>query len=283
VVVFVADEDDCSNPARAETAIVLSGGPGSDTCVSNQNPLGNPVEYPIGDYVGFFTGLGRPFGAAFIASATPVGCSLGTCTPNTCSSGGLVGYSAAVRLLGVASGLDAASYPPVEGSVCSPFGATLVEIANLVTLPAGLELDSVPAASDITLVRIADSASGATRHICSRAATQGEADTHTFGWWFYDCADNAPVPAVSSVPTTCIFIDHSSGDCEANPGETYSAEYLGQLPPGGCSNASPAPAASASCAQALPTADGGPSDPNAWWCYGAAGGTGTCVCSSNTP
>jgi hypothetical protein len=134
-------------------------------------------------------------------------------------------------------------------------------------------LDSVPATSDITIVRIADSSSGATRRIC----TQG------VGWWFYDCADTTQVPAVSPVPTQCIFIDHASGDCEANPGETYSAEYLGQLPPGGCTGASPTVLPSPSCAQALPQADGGPSDPNGWWCYGPAGGTGTCVCSANAP
>lgn len=265
VVVFVADEDDCSNPPNPATAIVLSGAPGSDTCVSNQNPLGNAVEYTVGTYVDFFRSLGRPFGGAFIVSAT---CSGGTCTPATCGSGGLAGYSPGVRLLGVASGIAAAGSTPVEGSVCDPFGATLVEIANLVTLPQKLTLDSVPATGDVTIVRIADSASGATRRIC----TQG------LGWWFQDCSDPAPVPAVSPVPTRCIFIDHASGDCEANPGETYSAEYVGQLPPGGCTQATPTSAASTSCAQALPLADGGPSDPEDWWCYGPLNGTGTCVC-----
>ncbi|HEU4384673.1 MAG TPA: hypothetical protein VFR85_14390 [Anaeromyxobacteraceae bacterium] len=314
VVAFVADEDDCSNPANPATAIVLSGGPGGDTCVADQNPFGLGVQFPLADYTAFFTGLGHPFGAGFVASATPVPCSFGTCTPNTCDGGGgLVGYSPARRLFGVADGLDQAGDEPVEGSVCAPFGATLVALAGLVVPPQGLELDSVPAAADITLVRIATTATGATRRICTRAATQAEADTHTFGWWFYDCSSSVTPPPVSTSATTCIFIDHTSGDCEANPGETYSAEYLGQLPPGGCTSASPDACVanascnasnvgaacnhagvgdgvcdavagqccgSLSCAQAFPTADGGPSDPNGWWCYGPTGGTGTCVCKT---
>ncbi len=275
VVVFVGDEDDCSNPATPSTAIVLSGGPGSDTCVANQNPFGNPVQYPINDFSSYFTGLGRPFGGAFIVSAT---CSGSTCVPSTCTSGTLVGYAPAVRLLGVASALQSAGEQPVEGSVCDPFGNTLLSIAKLVTLPPSLKLDSVPATSDITLVRIVASSSGATRRLCSQATTQAQADTHTYGWWFYDCSNFATVPPVSAGPTQCIFIDHLSGECEANPGETYSAQYLGQMPPGGCTGATLTSAASASCAAALPTADGGPSDPNAWWCYGPTGGTGTCIC-----
>ena len=282
-VVIVGDEDDCSNPADPRTAIVLGSGqlPGADNCVNDKNPFNQSVEYPVGDFVSYFTSLGHPFGGAFVVSAT---CSGGTCTPSTCSVGGnLYGYSAGVRLLGVASGLGAAGYLPVEASVCDPFGATLVQIANLLVLPPTLELPSVPAASDITIVRIADS-SGDTLRICSQAATQAQADTQTYGWWFFtptgtNCSTTVARPAVSSVPTTCIFIDHNSGNCEANPGETYSAEYLGQVPQGGCSNASPTKAPSTSCAQSFPVADGGPSDPNSWWCYGPSGGTGTCLCA----
>ncbi|HZY04654.1 MAG TPA: hypothetical protein VFF02_14270 [Anaeromyxobacteraceae bacterium] len=276
VVVWVADEDDCSNPANPATAIVLSGSPGNDTCVDNQNPLGQAVEYPVADYTSFFGSLGRPFGGAFIVSATPVPCSFGTCTPNTCDGGGgLVGYSPAVRLLGVAGGLTGAS--PVEGSVCAPFANTLLSIANLVTSPPTLRLDSVPATSDITLVRIASSSSGATRRICTQATTQAEADTHTFGWWFYDCANLSSPPPVSTIPTQCIFIDHLSGQCEANPGETYSAEYLGQMPPGGCPSPSSTPAPSQFCAEALLGPTAGPADWSSYWCYGTAA-PGTCVC-----
>lgn len=274
VVAIVADEDDCSNPADPSTAIVLSGLPGSDTCVSNTNPFGNLDEYLVDDFVSYFTNLGHPFGGAFIVSAT---CTGGTCNPSLCNGGsGLIGYSAGPRLLLVASGLAAAGSAPVEGSVCDPFGATLVKIAGLVV--PHMTLPSLPASSDITILRITNS-SGDTLRVCSQATTQAQADAHTYGWWFYSCSDASARPAVSSAPTTCIFIDNTNSNCQANQGETYSAEYLGQVPQGGCANASPTKASSNSCAQSFPVADGGPSDPNSWWCYGPLGGTGTCVCA----
>ncbi len=36
-------------------------------------------------------------------------------------------------------------------------------------------------------------------------------------------------------PTLFVYIN-PLGDCIANPGETYSADYLGQVPAGGCWN-----------------------------------------------
>jgi hypothetical protein len=84
---------------------------------------------------------------------------------------------------------------------------------------------------------------------------------------------------VSPVATECIFVNHVGGTCEANPGETYSAEYLGQMPPGGCTPASPVAAPSQACASALGNSGTG-SSASDWWCYGAAGSVGTCVCSA---
>jgi len=279
VVVVVADEDDCSNPADANQAIVLQGSPGGDTCVSNRNPVGKPVEYPVSDFETYLVTLGRPMGVGVIASAT---CSGGTCTPSTCQAGAIVGYSPAVRLLGMAEGLRARGYDAVEGSVCDDFGALLTQIADLVKAPSQLKLPSVPASNEITVVRVVD-ASGGQRKVCTQATTDGERTTA--GWWFTDCGTTAnPPPIAAGGVSTCIFINHASGDCEANPGESYSAEYLGVVPPGGCPSPTgdPAPGAqpppSAFCAQHVV----GPNeDPAHWWCYNPVAGAtvGTCVCS----
>ncbi len=85
-------------------------------------------------------------------------------------------------------------------------------------------------------------------------------------WCFVDCA--APNGACLGTGTSrCITIDHTRGQCEANPGETYSAEYLGMVPAGGC-------ATSADCASAL---GGGASK---WSCVIEAGmPRGTCSCA----
>jgi hypothetical protein len=101
-----------------------------------------------------------------------------------------------------------------------------------------------------------------------------------------DCNDRNDPPAVSAGNTTCIYLNQRAADpansCIANPGETYSAEYLGQVPAEGC----PSPSldetvahASAECASAL---GGKPED---WWCYGqsGAGAVGTCLCNRSAP
>jgi len=135
----------------------------------------------------------------------------------------------------------------------------------------------VPASNQIALVRILDS-SGRQRKVCTQSPPAPAASA---GWWFVDCKDTTNPPAVAPGATGCIYINHESTtkDCEADPGETYSAEYLGQVPPGGCPGASPTPAASQACATAL---GGSGSNQNAadWWCYGSSGGTGTCVCNT---
>jgi len=274
VVVFVADEDDCSNPADANVAIVLQGNPGSDSCTRNQNPVGKPVLFPVGDFEAYLSGLGRALGIGVIASAT---CTNGSCTPSTCQVGGQAyGYAPAKRLLGVAQGLKAQGDEVVEGSVCQPFGELLTQIADLVKPPSQLRLPSLPASNVITVVRIVG-AGGGQRKLCTQAIT--DAERATGGWWFVACGatgDNPPIAPGGL--STCIHINHLNGNCEANPGETYSAEYLGQLPPGGCTNPTATQAPSAFCAQRLGV-QGQNENPADWWCYGS-GSVGTCVCSS---
>jgi hypothetical protein len=272
VVVFVADEDDCSNPADPNSAIVLQGNPGSDSCTRDQNPVGRAVEYPVSDFSSYLSGLGRPLGLGVIASAD---CSSGTCVPATCQVGGQTyGYAPARRLLGVSQELRVQGDEVVEGSVCQPFGDLLTEIAELVKPPSQLRLPSMPASSEITVVRIVD-AGGGQRKLCTQAMSDAERDAA--GWWFVACGATSAMPPVSPV-STCVHINHLNGSCEANPGETYSAEYLGQLPPGGCPGPTATAAPSSFCAQRLGV-QGQNEDPADWWCYGA-GTTGTCVCNT---
>jgi hypothetical protein len=337
VVVFVADEDDCSNPAdyTAKTAAIQMTDytPGNDSCVAdkNANPPDGVKEYPISGasgYTAFFSGLGRPFGAAFIVAANECTqlSTVGTCAPadstyvqspasctGTAQYACAVAYAAGVRHLALASALHADGFDVVEGSVCEDFGPILAGtpsrpgIADLVSSPPKLTLSSQPASSDITVLRIIDS-SGNQREICQEAQTQ--ADAATAGWWFMDCSlPTSPAPPVATGTTQCIYINHDSMTCEANPGETYSAEYLGMIPPGGCPGASNestpgycaadatcsqssqmgqacgtggvchalnqccTPPPSAACAQALS------GSAQNWSCYGPTGGTGTCICT----
>jgi len=287
IVVWVGDEDDCSNPLSGSATpsqpagpLVLSGSPGSDSCVADKGkPANQQVEYPIdGRYRAFFEGLGRSFGAAFIVSAT---CSNGTCTAATCSGpNGQNGYAAGVRFLQLASDFRADGYSVVEGSVCDPFGATLTAIATLVLPPDLLQLQSTPAANEVTLVRILNASGVPQGGVCRQETTPGAVtNTLTAGdWWFMNCADANRPPAVVATPTECIYINHDSGNCNVTSGESYSAEYLGVIPPGGCPNPTTTYAPSQACATSL--AGSGNSNAADWWCYNPAGGaaTGTCVC-----
>jgi hypothetical protein len=274
VVVVVADEDDCSNRGSPDSSIVLIGDPGNDTCTANQNPRGQPGQFPVEDFESYFVGLGRPFGLGVIASAD---CSSGTCIPAKCSvNGNPYGYAPARRLLGVADGMHTRGYDVVEGSVCQPFGALLTQIADLVKAPSLLKLESLPASDEISVLRIID-VNGVQRKVCTQAMADAQRDGA--GWWFAECGDSRDPPPVSPVATTCIYVNHRSANCEANPGETYSAEYLGQMPPGGCTPASPTATPSQACATAL-GASGAGAAASDWWCYGAVGAVGTCVCAA---
>jgi hypothetical protein len=189
-------------------------------------------------------------------------------------------YAAAVRFFALADSLAKAhGFPVVKRSISDDMGVVLGQVADLVGAPSILNLANVPAADEVAVLRIVDGG-GYTRKVCTRAETS--ADRTTAGWWFVACNDTAVPPAVASGPTNCIYINHASttGDCEAAAGESYSAEYLGQLPVGGCSGATPDPAPSLACAQALGKgAAATAEDAKGWWCYGAAGTKGTCICN----
>jgi hypothetical protein len=282
VVVWVGDEDDCSSPITAPLTMA-STTPGADSCVWDKGlPQGAQREIPVSDYATFFAGLmhdggAANLGAAFIVSAVrcadgsyaPADSCTGTAScpvepPATCAPPSPVcggAYAAGERFFALADGLKTRGFEVVEGTVCdayppSTFGPVLSAIADLARPPDELRLPSLPASRGAITVRIVDGA-GNTRRDCTLGAD----------WCFVDCADKSGAATCLATGTSqCIAIDHATGNCEANPGETYSAEYIGVIPAGGC-------ATSADCQQAL---GGVAAD---WVCAMDAGQTrGSCAC-----
>jgi len=257
-----------SQPYRAFSAAFITG---TVPCVNSQNVV---VGYTAADQ--YLT-------PQCVSSAASY--SVGSAS---CPADGQGIWAGAVRFSTLGNAFTGRGYSVVQDTVCDSisttgFGNVLSQIANLVSAPSALSLASQPAASEVTLIQIVD-ASGYQVKICPEALSQS--DTSTAGWWFMDCGTpTSPPPPVATdgsgnpVTTACIYINHDSGTCEASAGQTYSAEYLGQVPPGGCPNATQIPAPSAACASAL-GASGSNQSAADWWCYGANGGNGTCVCNT---
>lgn len=283
VVVWVGDEDDCSSPESAPLPMALFT-PGADSCVFDKHrPAGQQREYPVSEFTDYLAGLVKDggaadLGAAFIVSAVRCadgtyapadqciggpGCPVAppaTCQPPAPVCGGA--YASGERFFQLADGLRGRGFSVVEGTVCdayppATFGPVLSQIADLVQPPSTLTLPSLPATRAITTVVISKP-DGTTRKVC----TQGT------DWCFVDCNDHAATPACLAAGTSrCISINHTSGNCEANPDETYSAEYIGTVPAGGC-------AASSDCTRALGGKDAD------WTCAIEAGASrGSCTCT----
>jgi hypothetical protein len=288
VVVFVGDEDDCSGPQDPSGGVVMlaesptCGTPGAcDACqrdaLSTTPAEIRNKEFPVSDFVSYLTGLGRPVAAAFILPAAQETCSIDTCTTAglCCPPTGCTQTDGAQargpRLLAAAQGLAEAGVEVVAGSICDPaFGTILDQIAEIVKPPAGLELPTQPAAEEVTLLRIADSG-GQTRKVCSRPAPAGlslaeaqdavDGQGNRYDWWF--TADGNPGGSVA--PSKFVYIN-PKGSCIANPGETYSADYLGQVPADGCRDDD-------HCRQVLGGSAG------SWTCYAGVNGAGVCDAS----
>ncbi len=265
VLVFVGDEDDCSSPPDPSDGVVMLAEPaGADACTRDATtaaPVGHK-EYGVDAITDYFMGLGRSVGAAFILPASQNSCSgdtctagpgvccatdcpgtLGVCTNNTTCGAQAPGY----RLLAAANAMRAKGADVVVGSICdSNFGSLLDKIAELVKPPTGLTLPSMPAEGDVTLLRIAD-ANGQTRKVCGRPlapasyASLAAAQATGADWWFTAKEDVITVTAQVPQPWNPVAVSYyvyinPLGSCIANPGETYSADYLGQVPRGGCWN-----------------------------------------------
>jgi hypothetical protein len=282
VVVFLGDEDDCSSPPGAP--LVMAGfQPGADSCVMDKHlPAASQREYPLSRYVDFFrslrqAGLVADVSAAFIVASVrcadgsyapadvcsgPPGCPVSppaSCAPpaGVCSGASAAGE----RFLALSDLLRADGVPVVEGTVCdayppASFGPVLAAIADLAKPPGTLDLPTLPAARAMTNVRVVDGG-GQLMRTCRQGVD----------WCFVDCVSQAPACATTGT-TRCIAIDHTTGQCEANPGDIYQADYLGMVPAGGCATA-------ADCAVAL----GGP--PGNWSCVIETGmPRGTCACGA---
>ncbi len=202
-----------------------------------------------------------------------------TGNPGVCSSSICGGQGPGLRLLEAKTAFQGKGADTVVGSMCDPnFGSILDRIAEIVKPPSGLVLPTQPAGSEIVLLRIAN-AKGETRKTCRGPApatmTVTEAKAAGYDWWFTGADQQTP-----TIATTDIFINHDTGNCEANPGETYSADYLGRLPAAGCQTRQ-------DCYASL----GGTkatSGAEVWTCYAGEGPTGfvlptvaapgTCIC-----
>jgi hypothetical protein len=296
VVVFVGDEDDCSYPDDPSAGVVWNAQPaGSDSCVTDTLATDPAVkkQFAVSSLVDAFSGTGRPLGAAFIFPAQQTACSgtgctvgpqvccatdcpgsIGVCTQNTTCGGQAPGY----RLLEAANTLRVRGAEVVVGSICdSNFGALLDQIAEIVKPPSGLSLPTEPAEGAISFLRVA-AEDGQTRRTCRGPAPEQDCNPATqtcqamtadraselgYDWWF--TANNNPGDPVAV--SKFVYINHDTGNCEANPGETYSADYIALNPPGGCTSAD-------DCIAEL-----GSQTP--WQCYRPPGTTrGTCVCGS---
>ena len=275
VVVYVGDEDDCSGPTDPNLAVITNGAYDTqDTCVQDwrQPDPAKRKEFPLTDFADHLLGLNRPVAAGFIFSSVCTvgadgkqscspglcGCPTGQTDPSVCH-----GKSSGTRMKELATLLEQRSVPVVEASVCdASFATTLQSLAELVKPPTGLRLPSQPAAGEVTVLRIV-SADGKGSRLCKGPGADQD-------WWFVSCSDTSPTPAPVASATSCIAI-RSGSSCEANPGETYSAEYLGVVPPGGCGVAAEQ---SSECAQAL----GGRAQD--WTCEIPTGqARGTCLCT----
>jgi hypothetical protein len=257
VVVWVGDEDDCSCAESPIDGVIWA---------DNSSCIGNSRLEDYKAFTGWLSGLGRPIAAAAIVGANPVACQdlVSTATTSACVAGACGNAVAGTRFLDAVGELQGQNAEVVAGSICAPspnyFGPVLARIADIVKPPAVLTLPTPPAAGQVTMVRILDK-NGGTRKTCN-GPTTAEPD-----WWFVPAVNSTTPVAVSQF----IFINHATNNCEANPGETYSADYLGRLPESGCAIGGDA----SDCAAAL---GGTVAD---WECIPAAAGdtVGTCVCA----
>jgi hypothetical protein len=310
VLVFVGDEDDCASPEDPSGGVVILAEPNPDACTRDATD-GTAVggkQFAVSEFVNYFTSLNRPVGAAFIASArstasdkscSGTSCYAGICCDQTCAGGSICsdttcgGQAPGTRFVEAARQLRDKGADVVVGSVCDPdFGTLLNEIADIVKPPETLTLPSVPAESRIAMLRIVRP-NGDTRKICNPALPPHPADGVTppqpptnytlqgaqntgADWWFTaDAHAGAPYDptgvATVAVPSQFVYINSLKGGCLLNPGETWSLDYIGILPAGGCTD-------DADCTAKL----GGQA--GAFKCFVPPGLTrGTCTCSGTTP
>jgi hypothetical protein len=273
VTVWVGDEDDCSSPEDASQGVIFSPyaePPYADSCEADGGrPVDQQKRYSLDEYSSFFTGLGVPLATGFIASATGMppppdtnrnncvdsSCQPDKCVDPSCTSGSLLcgGQAKASRYIEMATTFTTTGADVVVGSICAGasdgtlttpataptpanFSSILDRVAEVVKQPSGLQLPTQPATAALTILRIVGT-NGSTRKTCTGPAQAGTtgAALNDYDWWFIDPNDatdpNGQKPTGAS---RNIQINRDVLRCTANPGETYSADYLGLVPSGGC-------------------------------------------------
>jgi hypothetical protein len=291
VTVWVGDEDDCSTPEDASQGVIMNATPVPDACeVDGTLPADQQKRYPLEQYTSYFSGLNRPLATGFIVSAVAEtcvdgSCAAGICCDTACTGSALVctlagvcgGQGAGYRFVDIAGNFATLGSDLVVGSICDPgdasnpgFSSILKRVAEVVKQPTGLQLPTQPSTASLTILRIARS-DGSTRKTCTAPAPVGTtgAALDAYDWWFTDGTDlNNQVPQAAS---RFIFLNAAMQRCVANPGETYSADYLGLVPIGGCDTPT-------DCEVAL-----GPRK-SAWVCQKEPGALptakGTCLCGN---
>lgn len=258
VVVFVANEDDCSTRRADQGGLVWSGASGADTCAQAADDPASSALYPVVEYADYFATRGHPFGAAFIRPGD-AGCD---CVGNPQPPATCGGYGKATRFKALANELRNRGASVYEDSVCSQdFAATLRNIVILATPVDSLKLPTAPAAGVVTQLRVRGS-DGKTVHTCVGPDQNQE-------WWFVEC--NTDPPQVISGVSQCIRLKPDSA-CQPAQGQSLYAAYLGRVPEAGCTTAT-------DCAVAL-TNDA--ANASSFVCDGANAATstkGTCLCA----
>ncbi len=272
VVVFVGDEDDCSAPEDPGAGVTNVGTPGNDSCVHDQDQAGGSfwpsgaagpnkefdVKTYLADYLksngkhnwppellgaGFIVGTDQCSCQDLTDSGTTQACTAGT--PGTCPScGSLSCYARGYRLLTLANDIANGGSDVVAGPVCSSdFGSILGRLADIVKVPSVLTLPTLPASRKVAVLEILDK-NGNFRKTCTGPAPAGTSFAvaeASYDWWFvatgHPNTNITPLDDGSAVAESqYVYVNHARAQCEANPGETYSLEYLGLVPPPSESN-----------------------------------------------
>ena len=304
VVVWVGDEDDCSNPDDPTRSLAFSSAtsvPGEDVCVTDEKKPSGRTLFPVEDYAAFFSGLGRQVSAAFVYSADPsrparpdangnVVCTPGTCDcqcPATCSPGGCgtnpSQFSGDCLIPSDCSG----KVPFITRTDGTPVGSRLAQLSSALRASGTntFEASVCEANWSNTLTNIAQLAKPppgltlptqpATSDVTVLRIESADGKTARYcsgpgtaaDWNFIDCRTGAPSGPEGKTASLCLVINHGTGNCEASAGETYIAQYLGRVPAGGCKAAS-------DCTTALGGKD------TDWQCLiTGTDTTGTCLCS----
>jgi hypothetical protein len=240
VLVWIGDEDDCSSPEDSTKGVVMS--LSGDACVADGAlPAAQQKRFKVSDIADYFASLGRPMAGGFIVSAVTETCQDAACQPGvccdyactgsaTCSTQTCGGQGSGFRFIELSQNFSGRGADVVVGSVCNPAFSTILDrVAEVVKQPAGLQLPTQPASASLTVLRIVAS-DGTKVKTCSAPAPVGTTGTglDAYDWWFTDGNDlNSRVPTTAS---RFITINHDTQRCEANPGQTYSADYLGLVP-----------------------------------------------------